>query len=62
MWLRLPLADMISAVCCERAFRVGENVTGARPLIERTKFTALKVALREAAEVVPAWQRESLPV
>jgi hypothetical protein len=56
------LADIISAVRCERAFRVEESFTGASPLIERAKFTARRVAAREAAEVDPAEQRESLPV
>ena len=62
VWLSELLADIISAVRCDRAFSVGERRTGASPLIERTKLTARRVAAREAADVVPGSQRESLPV
>ena len=62
VWLSALFADIIRAVRWERSFSVGENRTGARPLRERTKLTARRVAARDAAEVVPGWQRESLPV
>ena len=38
------------------------RLTGARPLMERTKLIARSVATRDEAEVVPTTQRLSLPV
>ena len=62
MWLRAFWADIISAVRCERSLSVEFRLTGARPLMERTKLIARSVATRDEAEVLPTTQRLSLPV
>lgn len=61
-WLSAPCADIISAVCCERASRTGSRVTGASPASERTKLIARSVAACEAEVVVPARQAPLSPV
>ena len=60
-WLSDRLADMISALRWERAFRSLEKLTGARPARERVKLRARRVAARDPADWVPATQRDSLP-
>ena len=56
------LADMISAAFWAPWSKAAENVTGARPPSERTKFRARRVASRAGGEMVPGTQRSSLPV